>query len=177
MPSNFSGYSLASTASPPAATAIPTERRPLRISMAPAPIDPNTTAFFQFCMFTSGHSEPRSAKRLHCSGSSVAPASADHYVEHYEKTAGGRISLARPERFELPAYCSGGLAARQINDLAQFAWSEIRLYLCGFLTPALTYKQAATNNQWAQNWAHSSSVASGGAVVDSPQYEFLETSI
>src|ERR1019366_7162103 len=124
MPSNFSGYSLASTARPPAATAIPTERRPLRISMAPAPIDPNTTAFFQFCMFTSSHSEPRSAKRLHCSGSSVAPASADRYVEHYEKTAGGRISLARPERFELPAYCSGG--NRNQRDQIRFKINYLR---------------------------------------------------
>ena len=33
--------------------------------------------------------------------------------------------LARPERFELPTYCSGGLAARQINDLARLVRSEI----------------------------------------------------
>src|SRR5271167_5025522 len=51
MSSNFSGYSLASTASPPAATAMPIDRRPLRTSSAPAPIDPNTTAFFQLCMY------------------------------------------------------------------------------------------------------------------------------
>jgi len=38
-------------------------------------------------------------------------------------------TLARPERFELPAYCSGGLAAQEINNLAPFAGSGIRWYL------------------------------------------------
>src|ERR1039457_2685235 len=50
----------------------------------------------------------------------------------------GARTVVRPERFELPTYCSGGLAARQINNLARLAWSEIRLYLCGFLTPCPT---------------------------------------
>jgi len=36
--------------------------------------------------------------------------------------------LARPERFELPTYCSGGLAARVINSLATLVRSEIRQY-------------------------------------------------
>jgi hypothetical protein len=34
-----------------------------------------------------------------------------------EFSEGSRRSLARPERFELPTYCSGGLAARGIKDL------------------------------------------------------------
>jgi len=29
--------------------------------------------------------------------------------------------MVRPERFELPTYCSGGDAAREINDLEKFA--------------------------------------------------------
>jgi hypothetical protein len=28
--------------------------------------------------------------------------------------------MVRPERFELPTYCSGGLVAQEINNLAEF---------------------------------------------------------
>jgi hypothetical protein len=37
--------------------------------------------------------------------------------------------LVRPERFELPTYCSGGLTSRQINNLDELVWSEIRQHL------------------------------------------------
>src|ERR1019366_7608230 len=36
--------------------------------------------------------------------------------------------------FEPPTPCAQGLVSRGINELAPFAWSEIRLYLYGFLT-------------------------------------------
>ena len=50
-------------------------------------------------------------------------------------------TVVRPERFELPTYCSGGLAAREINGLARLAWSEIRQYLCGVLASMPFQKQ------------------------------------
>src|SRR5271156_2083038 len=36
--------------------------------------------------------------------------------------------LVRPERFELPTYCSGGLAARETNNLARFVRSCTQQY-------------------------------------------------
>src|ERR1019366_950516 len=48
--SNFSGYSEARTARPAAAKAIPRGRRRAMTSAAPTPIEPNTIAFFQFCI-------------------------------------------------------------------------------------------------------------------------------
>jgi hypothetical protein len=40
--------------------------------------------------------------------------------------------LVRPERFELPACCFGGLPAQKINNLAGIAWSDNEQYSCGF---------------------------------------------
>src|ERR1017187_5454340 len=48
--SNFSGYSEARIARPAAAKAIPRGRRRVMTNAAPTPIEPNTIAFFQFCM-------------------------------------------------------------------------------------------------------------------------------
>jgi hypothetical protein len=63
--------------------------------------------------------------------------------------------MARPERFELPAFWFVAVAARGINGLARFAWSGIRQYLCGFLNHCYTAHQAHTSGQWAQKWAQS----------------------
>src|ERR1039457_2468208 len=63
-----------------------------------------------------------------------------------------------PERFELPAFWFVAVAARRINSLAAFAWSGIRLYLCGLLAHLLQRRQAPTNGQWAQFWAQSRGV-------------------
>ena len=52
-------------------------------------------------------------------------------------------TLERPERFELPTYGSGGLAARETKSLARLVWSEIRQYLWGFLTPCPHCKPTA----------------------------------
>jgi len=38
--------------------------------------------------------------------------------------------MARPERFELPTYCSGGLAARKTNNLHRARWIATKCYKC-----------------------------------------------
>jgi hypothetical protein len=55
--------------------------------------------------------------------------------------------------FEPPTPCAQGLDARTFNDLARFVRSEIRQYLCGFLTPSLQSVQTDPTMHWAQNWA------------------------
>jgi hypothetical protein len=46
--------------------------------------------------------------------------------------------MARPERFELPACCFGGLHAQKINDLAGIAWGDIEQYSYGFARAPLS---------------------------------------
>jgi hypothetical protein len=62
--------------------------------------------------------------------------------------------MVRPERFELPTYCSGGLTARIINTLAAFVSVAIRLRKRGFMRSALPNNERHTSGHWAQNWAH-----------------------
>jgi hypothetical protein len=57
----------------------------------------------------------------------------------------------RPERFELPTYCSGGITAQEINHLAKLAQVCASLYLCGHSKRERIPQQRDTSGHWAQN--------------------------
>src|SRR5881398_539061 len=67
--------------------------------------------------------------------------------------------MARPERFELPTYCSGGLAARRTNNLDHVLRNVTecpRCYAQQVFPPI--WRHSVTLGKvwwWAQNWAQS----------------------
>jgi hypothetical protein len=65
---------------------------------------------------------------------------------------------ARPERFELPACCSGGLPAQEINNLAGAIRIVTECYTTNVYASLrrVLYRCVPLSRVWwwAQNWAH-----------------------
>ena|ERR1700686_268244 len=56
--------------------------------------------------------------------------------------------MVRPERFELPAYCFGGLPAQEINKLGRVAWGDNEQHSCGFCRGSVWSNVTPCHSLW-----------------------------